>query len=302
VKQERIRIAVVDDHGVFAEALATRLSAEPDLEVVGTAGSSAEALELFSHHEIDVVTVELVVAGEDGLTLGRQLLDQWPDLGILVVTGVADDNRVCEAVQMGVRGWVAKQGAVEALLIAVRGAARGETHLPAALVTRVLASLSERGRWMPEAEAIALLTARELDVLRCLMDGRARRGSGGGPRRDPPAGGFGDPSPGLPVGAGEVEVRGRSYCTPDGARARRVALSDGRKGPQRDWCTAAYLAEHRPHPHPEHLAQAQRPLRPHSSGVRSPGGSGAGPGGRGDSPNDLLRFVRARGSPLVRSS
>ena len=165
---------MVDDHGVFAEALATRLSAEPDLEVIGTAGSSAEALELFSHHEIDVVTVELVVAGEDGLTLGRQLLDQWPDLGILVVTGVADDNRVCEAVQMGVRGWVAKQGAVEALLIAVRGAARGETHLPAALVTRVLASLSERGRWRSEAEAIALLTARELDVLRCLMDGRAR--------------------------------------------------------------------------------------------------------------------------------
>src|SRR5674476_285431 len=173
MQQKRIRIAVIDDHRMFAEALASRLSDEPDLEVVGTAGSSVEALELFSHHEIDVVALDVALAGEDGLALGRQLLDRWPDLGIVVVTGGADD-RVSEAVQMGVRGWVAKQGAVEALLIAVRGAARGETHLPAALVTRVLASLSERGRWMPEAEAIALLTARELDVLRCLMDGRAR--------------------------------------------------------------------------------------------------------------------------------
>jgi DNA-binding NarL/FixJ family response regulator len=60
------------------------------------------------------------------------LLDRWPDLGIVVVTGGADD-RVSEAVQMGVRGWVAKQGAIEALLIAVRGAAHGETHLPGAL-------------------------------------------------------------------------------------------------------------------------------------------------------------------------
>jgi DNA-binding NarL/FixJ family response regulator len=132
MKQKRIRIAVIDDQCVFAEALAHRLSDEPDLEVVGTAGSSVEALELFSHHEIDVVALDMALAGEDGLALGRQLLDRWPDLGIVVVTGGADD-RVSEAVQMGVRGWVAKQGAIEALLIAVRGAAHGETHLPGAL-------------------------------------------------------------------------------------------------------------------------------------------------------------------------
>jgi len=133
MQQKRIRIAVIDDQSVFAEALASRLSDEPDLEVVGTAGSSVEALELFSHHEIDVVALDVALAGEDGLALlGRQLLDRWPDLGIVVVTGGADD-RVSEAVQMGVRGWVAKQGAIEALLIAVRGAAHGETHLPGAL-------------------------------------------------------------------------------------------------------------------------------------------------------------------------
>ena len=76
---------------------------------------------------------------------------------------------------MGVRGWVAKQSAIESLLTAVRGAARGETHLPAALLTRVLVALSERSRSStPEAEAIAILTARELDVLRCLIEGLSR--------------------------------------------------------------------------------------------------------------------------------
>jgi len=175
MQQNRIRIAVIDEHRVFAEALAGRLSVEPDLAVVGTAASSGEILDLFSQHEIDVVTLDLDLAGEDGLAVGRRLRDRWPDLGIVVVTAAADDDRVGEAVQMGVRGWVAKQGAIEALLIAVRGAARGETHLPAALLTRVLVSLSKRGRpSTPETDAIALLTARELDVLRCLMEGPSR--------------------------------------------------------------------------------------------------------------------------------
>ena len=175
MQEKRIRVAVIDDHRVFAEALASRLSDEPDLEVVGTAGAAAEALELFLHNEIDVVALDLDLAGEDGLAVGRQLRDQWPDLGIVVVTAAADDSRVAEAVQMGVRGWVAKQSAIESLLVALRGAARGETHLPAALLTRVLVSLSERNRSStPEAEAISILTARELDVLRCLIEGLSR--------------------------------------------------------------------------------------------------------------------------------
>ncbi len=174
MQQKRIRIAVIDDHRLFGEALASRLSLEPDLEVVGSAGSSVEALELFSHNEIDVVTFDLALAGEDGLAFGRELRDRWPNLGIVVVTAATDDDRVREAVQMGVRGWVAKQGVIEPLLVAVRGAAHGQTHLPAALLTRVLVSLSEPGRSTPEADAIALLTARELDVLRCLIEGMSR--------------------------------------------------------------------------------------------------------------------------------
>ena len=173
MQEKHIRIAVIDDHRVFAEALANRLSAESDLEVIGTAGSSAESLELLSHNKIDVVALDLDLAGEDGLAVGRRLRERWPDLGIVVVTAGANDDRVCEAVQMGVRGWAAKQGAIEAVLVAVRGAARGETHLPAALLTRVLVSQAKR-RSSSRPEAIDVLTPREVDVLRCLMKGLSR--------------------------------------------------------------------------------------------------------------------------------
>jgi len=106
MQEQRIRVAVIDDHRVFAEALATRLSTEPDLEVVGTAGSSVEALELSSHSQIDVVALDLDLGGEDGLVVGWLLRDLLPDLGIVIVRGRVDDARVAEAVQMGIRGWV----------------------------------------------------------------------------------------------------------------------------------------------------------------------------------------------------
>ena len=142
MQERRIRVSVIDDHRVFAEALAGRLSDEPDLEVVGTADAPAEAFELFSRND---------------------------------VTAAADDSRAAEAVQMGVRGWVGKQGAIESLLTAVRGAARGEIHLPASILTRVLASVSERNRSRePEARTIAIFTARELEVLQGLTEGLSR--------------------------------------------------------------------------------------------------------------------------------
>jgi|BarGraNGADG00312_2_1021985.scaffolds.fasta_scaffold03363_4 DNA-binding NarL/FixJ family response regulator len=175
MQQKRIRIAVIDDDRVFADALAGRLSDEPDLQVVGTVGSSVGALELISHNKVDVVALDLDLAGEDGLAVGRQLLERSPGLRIVVIAAAADPVRVAEAAQMGVRGWVAKQTAIDGLLSAVGGAARGEMYLPASLLTRALNSLSDRfATFTPEAEAIGLLAARELIVLRCLVEGMSR--------------------------------------------------------------------------------------------------------------------------------
>jgi len=165
----------MDDHRVFSEALSRRLSDEPDLEVVGTAGSFVEAVALFQYNEIDVLTLEPDFAGGIGLAVGRRLWARSPELGIVVVTAMSDDERVREAVEMGVRGWVPKDSDMGTLLTAVRGAARGETLLPADLLNQALASISKKDKIpTPEVEAITLLSARELDVLRCLMDGLSR--------------------------------------------------------------------------------------------------------------------------------
>ena len=173
--QKPIRVVIVDDHQVFVDALAVRLSDEPDVSVVGKAGSTDQALEVLSSTPCDVVTLDLLLGGEDGLALGREILRRWPQTGVVVVTGADGGEQVLEAVQMGIRGWVSKVGTIESLTAALRGVARGETHIPAALLTTVLVSLSGQPQAsVTEAEGIRSLTQRELDVLGCLVEGMSR--------------------------------------------------------------------------------------------------------------------------------
>jgi DNA-binding NarL/FixJ family response regulator len=173
--QKPIRVVIIDDHQVFVDALAVRLADEPDFEIVGKASNSEQALEVLSSTPCDVVTLDLLLGDDDGLALGRVFLRRWPQTGIVVVTGAEGGEQVLEAVQSGIRGWVSKVANIDSLTAALRGVSRGETHIPAALLTNVLVSLSGQPQAsVTEAEGIRSLTQRELDVLSCLVEGMSR--------------------------------------------------------------------------------------------------------------------------------
>lgn len=169
------RVLIVDDHEVFADALALCLGDYPDLEVVGTATTAARGLRLLEERPCDVVVLDLVLGGEGGMAVAREALRRDPTLGIVVATGAENGDEVVEAVQLGVRGWVSKTVTAQALVCAIRGVAQGETHLPADLLAGVLLSLSQGQRTVLEhTQGIADLTSREIEVLGCLVDGMSR--------------------------------------------------------------------------------------------------------------------------------
>lgn len=173
--QKPIRVVIIDDHQVFVDALAVRLADEPDFVIVGKASNAEQALEVLSSTPCDVVTLDLLLGDDDGLALGREILRRWPQTGIVVVTGAEGGEQVLEAVQSGIRGWVSKVANIDSLTAALRGVSRGETHIPAALLTNVLVSLSGQPQAsVTEAEGIRSLTQRELDVLSCLVEGMSR--------------------------------------------------------------------------------------------------------------------------------
>ena len=172
-----VRILVVDDHRVFAGALAARLAAEPDLEVVGVANSAADAERLTLRHAPDLIVLDIELGDADGLELAPRLLEGHPESRIVVVTAHDTADLAGRALRAGVTGFVSKDGGIEHLLTVIRGVMRDETWVPARLLTEVLRDM--RGEVESGSELRSLLlriTPREREVLARMVGGVDRSG------------------------------------------------------------------------------------------------------------------------------
>jgi DNA-binding NarL/FixJ family response regulator len=155
---------------VFAEALAIRLAREAGLQVVGAVSRASHALALLANHRVTMVLMGQRLDGMDGVELARRLraLDDPP---LVVVLGETDLPRdVAEALGAGVQAWVEKDSPVDLLLQVIQAVSCGQRWLPPHLLGPVLDLLLIDE---PQAAGSALegLTPRELEVLRCMVEG-----------------------------------------------------------------------------------------------------------------------------------
>ena len=170
-----IKILIVDDHRVFAEAIAARLGAEADLRVVGQANTAAQALDAVETLDPDVVLMDVELGGDDGIELAGRLRAIYPSLAVVVVSFLTDTVRVGQAVRAGAAGWVTKDAPTDELLAAIRGVAVGESWIPPRLLTGVLRDLLTTRRMVDEdEERLGRLTPRERTVLDMMADGLDR--------------------------------------------------------------------------------------------------------------------------------
>ena len=130
-----IRLLLVDDHQVVRLGLRALLSAESDLEVVGEAGSAAEALAQVDSLRPEVVLMDVRLPDQSGITACQQIHQRWPEVKVLMLTSFADESLVLEAVDAGAAGYVLKQVGNDDLIKAVRAVAQGDAVLDPA-VTR----------------------------------------------------------------------------------------------------------------------------------------------------------------------
>ena len=165
-----IRVLFVEDHQLLAEALSAMLAREPDIEVVGVAGSVAEAKEL-ARERLDVVLMDYRLPDGTGADATRAIKARWPVARVVMLTAVKDDETVLESIQAGADGYLTKDRAADDVVQAVRAAYAGETLLPRSVILEIARRVAAAKEKTDDRRMIEPLTPRELEVLRALTDG-----------------------------------------------------------------------------------------------------------------------------------
>ena len=168
-----ITVLVVDDHTLFADALQARLAQEPDLRRVSIACGAREAHAQVAALRPAVVILDVLLGDGSGLELVEQIREISPETRVVMLTGVESVDAVWTALSRGARAWLPKTVDTDHLVRVVRGVHRGEAWVAPELLGRVLTALTDRAV-KPQRDPLAGLTAREREVLQCLVDGLSR--------------------------------------------------------------------------------------------------------------------------------
>jgi DNA-binding NarL/FixJ family response regulator len=161
-----IRVVLVDDHQMFAEAIGMFLSTEADIEVVEILGDANRVVERLGDSRPDVVLMDIDLPGVDGVTATRRIVEARPGTKVVLITALSDPALVMRGVQAGASALVAKERAADDLVDVIRRTAAGE-ELFSAPQLRLLTLVPGSG----ESDAKGKLTQRELEVLQGLVDG-----------------------------------------------------------------------------------------------------------------------------------
>jgi NarL family two-component system response regulator LiaR len=166
---EAITVLVVDDHEVVRLGLRGYLDALPGFAVVGEAESGEAAIRLAAEHIPDVVLMDLVMPGMDGVEATRRVKNTSPRTQIVVLTSYHQDEHIFPALKAGATSYILKDIKMDELADAVRRAARGEATLHPSVAARVIQEL--HGPRGVELNPFTELTNREMEVLRLIANG-----------------------------------------------------------------------------------------------------------------------------------
>jgi NarL family two-component system response regulator LiaR len=181
---ETIRILLVDDHAIVRDGIRSLLATEPGIEVVGEADNGHDAVVKADSLLPDVILMDLVMPGMDGIEAIRRIVTRRPGARILVLTSFTADDKVFPAIKSGAMGYLLKDSGSEELVRAIHQVHRGEASLHPKVARMLLQEIREEQpaqdvtptHWVPEQQPpIEPLTEREVVVLKLVAQGRSNR-------------------------------------------------------------------------------------------------------------------------------
>ncbi|WP_055585620.1 response regulator [Peterkaempfera griseoplana] len=173
--QVPVRVFLLDDHEVVRRGVRDLLETEPDLTVVGEAGTAEQALARVPALRPQVAVLDMRLPDGDGVSVCRELRSRMPDLACLMLTSFDDEEALLDAIMAGAAGYVLKQITGTDLVTAVRTVASGQSTLDPGATTRLMARLRGENAKEQQPDMLAGLTDREREILGLIGEGLTNR-------------------------------------------------------------------------------------------------------------------------------
>lgn len=170
-----IRVLIADDHTIVREGIRQVLDGTEGIQVVGEAGTGAEAIEQAGALVPDVAVLDVSMPGESGLEVAKQIKRTLPTTRVLMLSVYDNMEFVLEAVRAGADGYLLKDSSPAELRAAIQRVHGGESAFSAVAARQLSAALRQEEQNRERAERVASLTPRELDVLRHVVAGRTNK-------------------------------------------------------------------------------------------------------------------------------
>ncbi len=174
-EKEPVRVFLLDDHEVVRRGVHDLLDAEPDLTVVGEAGTAEQALVRVPALRPQVAVLDVRLPDGDGVSVCRELRSRMPELACLMLTSFDDEEALLDAIMAGASGYVLKQITGTDLVTAVRTVASGQSMLDPGATARVMARLRGGPPQAEQPQGLPGLTERERDILALVGEGLTNR-------------------------------------------------------------------------------------------------------------------------------
>lgn len=171
-----IRIIIIDDHEIVRRGLRGFLEISEGIEVVGEGSDGKQALDLVETLQPDVVLMDLIMPGMNGVEATRSIMTKYPESRILILSSFGDDNYLFPVLEAGAAGYVLKDIAPDELVEAIRDVHAGKTRINPDLASKLVDRVRYQAAAVPDSIGPSDdLTDRELEVLTCICDGQSNK-------------------------------------------------------------------------------------------------------------------------------
>jgi DNA-binding NarL/FixJ family response regulator len=169
-----IKVLIVDDHQVVRQGLRTFLDLNDDILVIGEAADGMQAIELAAQLSPDIILMDLVMPGLDGISAISRLKSMGTGARVIALTSFTEDNKVFPAIQAGASSYLLKDVSPDGLVESIRAVHRGEDRLHPKILHKLMEQIASQARAEQTSTALAL-TPREREVISLVAQGKSNR-------------------------------------------------------------------------------------------------------------------------------